>query len=136
VAKTDDQGASALGGVMVNTSPSHATVALGGMDAGKSPITFKGIHAGKYPLRISLEGYMPIEREVEVKAGQFVDLGTITLVRGASMAENAKTITELPRALTERKDEPKLEPKPEPRVEQPANASQQLVVPLNDFGGG
>jgi hypothetical protein len=132
VAKTEDQGANALGGVMVNTSPSRATVALGGMDAGKSPITFKGIHAGKYPLRISLEGYMPVEREVEIKAGQFVDLGTITLVRGASMAENAKTITELPKVVTERKDEPK----PEPKAEQPANASQQLVVPLNDFGGG
>jgi hypothetical protein len=132
VAKTEDQGANALGGVIVNTSPSRATVALGGMDAGKSPITFKGIHAGKYPLRISLEGYTPVEREVEVKAGQFVDLGTITLVRGASMAENAKTITELPKGVTERKDEPK----PEPKTEQPANASQQLVVPLNDFGGG
>ncbi len=42
------------------------------MDAGKSPITFKGIRAGKYPLRISLDGYTPVEREVEVKAGQFV----------------------------------------------------------------
>jgi len=136
VAKTEDQGASALGGVIVNTSPSRATVALGGMDTGKSPITFKGIHAGKYPLRISLEGYTSIEKEVEVKAGQFVDLGTITLVRGASMAENAKAVTELPKVMTERKDEPRTEPRVEPKVEQPANASQQLVVPQNDFGGG
>jgi len=135
VAKTEDQGANALGGVIVNTSPSRATVALGGMDAGKSPITFKGIHAGKYPLRISLEGYTPVEREIEVKAGQFVDLGTITLVRGASMAENAKAVTELPK-MTERTVEPKTEPRVEPKVEQPANASQQLVVPQNDFGGG
>ncbi len=136
VAKTEDQGPNALGGVMVNTSPSHATVTLGGMDAGKSPVTFKGIHSGKYPLRISLEGYTSIEREVEVKAGQFVDLGTINLVRSASMAENARAVTEIPKVMTEPKVEPKLEPKTEPKVEQPANASQQLVVPLNDFGGG
>jgi Protein kinase domain/PEGA domain len=117
----------ALGGVILKTTPRGATVTLGGMEAGKSPVTFKGIRAGKYPLRISLEGYAPVERDVEVKAGQFVDLGTIILVRGTEMTERPKAPTEAPKAPTERKDEP--------RSEQPANAGQ-LVVPLNDFGGG
>jgi hypothetical protein len=127
VAKTEDQGANALGGVIVNTSPSRATVALGGMDAGKSPITFKGIHAGRYPLRISLDGYTPVEREVEVKAGQFVDLGTITLQRATGMAGGTRQITEPPKVTTERKEESRPEP--------PANAGE-LAVPLNDFSGG
>jgi serine/threonine protein kinase len=126
----------ALGGVMVNTSPSRATVTLGGMDAGKSPITFKGIRAGKYPLRISLDGYTPVEREVEIKAGQFIDLGTIALERVTGMAGGSRHVTEPPKVLTapsnvlsERRDEP--------RPEQPTNApNSQLVVPLNDFGGG
>ena len=89
---------------MVNTSPSRATVTLGGMDAGKSPITFKGIRAGKYPLRISLDGYTPVEREVEVKAGQFVDLGTITLERVKGMAGGTRQVIEPPKARTERKE--------------------------------
>jgi serine/threonine protein kinase len=118
----------ALGGVMLKTTPRGATVTLGGMEAGKSPVTFKGIRAGRYPLRISLEGYTPVEREVEVKAGQFVDLGTITLVRSTQMTERNREVTEAPRVTTERKEEP--------RPDQPANAPQQLVVPLNDFGGG
>ena len=127
VTKTEEQSATALGGVMVNTSPSHATVALGGMDAGKSPITFKGIRAGKYPLRISLDGYTPVEREVEVKAGQFVDLGTITLDRVTGMAGGSRQVAEPPKVTTERKEEPRPEP--------PANAPG-LTVPINEFGGG
>ncbi len=127
VATTDDTGANALGGVIVNTSPSRATVTLGGMDAGKSPITFKGIRAGKYPLRISLDGYAPVEREVEVKAGQFVDLGTITLQRGSGMTEHAK-------AVIERREEPRQEPRPNPS--DPSAPGFQPAVPLNDFSGG
>jgi hypothetical protein len=105
------------------------------MDAGKSPITFKGIKAGKYPLRISLDGYTQVEREVEVKAGQFVDLGTIALERVTGMAGGTRHVTEPPKVLTEpsnvlseRKEEP-------PRPQEPANATG-LTVPLNDFGGG
>ena len=123
----------ALGGVMVNTSPSRATVTLGGMDAGKSPVTFKGIRAGKYPLRISLDGYTPVEREVEVKAGQFVDLGTIALERVTGMAGGTRQVTEPPKVLTEPSNVLN-ERKEEPQAQPPANT--QLVVPLNDFGGG
>lgn len=119
--------ASALGGVILKTTPRGATVTLGGMETGKSPVTFKGIRAGKYPLRISLEGYTPIERDVEVKAGQFVDLGTITLQRSKGMTDGSRQVTEPPKVMMERKEEP--------RPEQPANAPQ-LAVPSNDFGGG
>jgi Protein kinase domain/PEGA domain len=131
VTKTEEQSATALGGVMVNTSPSHATVTLGGMDAGKSPITFKGIRAGKYPLRIALDGYTPVEREVEVKAGQFVDLGTIALERVTGMAGGSRQVAEPPKVTTERKEEPR----PEQRSEPSANAPG-LTVPINEFGGG
>jgi hypothetical protein len=134
VTKTEDPRASALGGVIVNTSPSRATVSLGGMDAGKSPITFKGIKAGKYPLRISLDGYTQVEREVEVKAGQFVDLGTIALERVTGMAGGTRHVTEPPKVLTEPSNVLS-ERKEEPRSQEPANATG-LTVPLNDFGGG
>ena len=118
---------------MVNTSPPRATVTLGGMDAGKSPITFKGIHAGKYPLRISLDGYTPVEREVEVKAGQFVDLGTIALEKITGMAGGSRHVTEPPKTLTEPSNVLS-ERKEDPRSQPPSNT--QGVVPLNDFGGG
>jgi hypothetical protein len=124
--KVEENTTNALGGVMLKTTPTGATVTLGGMEAGKSPVTFKGIHAGKYPLRISLEGYAPLEREVEVKAGQFVDLGTITLQRSTGVTDDSRQVREPPKVMTESKEES--------RPEQPANP--QLTIPSNDFGGG
>jgi serine/threonine protein kinase len=73
--------ANAKGGLMVKTAPGGATVSLGGEDVQLSPATFKGVKIGKYPLRVSLEGYEPVSREVEIKENDFADLGTITLVR-------------------------------------------------------
>ncbi len=80
-----------FGGVMLDTSPSGATVALGGVDAGKSPVTFKKIRAGKYPLRISLDGYEPLEKEVEIRRDQFVDMGTLALQRSGARVELTST---------------------------------------------
>jgi hypothetical protein len=80
-----------FGGVMVATAPSGATVTLGGVDAGKSPVTFKDIRAGKYPLRISLDGYKPLEREVEIKGDKFVNLGTIALERTGTRVDITST---------------------------------------------
>jgi hypothetical protein len=136
----DESAINALGGVMLKTTPRGATVTLGGMEAGKSPVTFKGIRAGKYPLRVSLEGYAPVEKEVEVKPGQFVDLGTITLVRNADMSDRAK-------AVIEHREETRPEPSASapnipnalnpPNVPNAPNAPNvQPVAPLNDFGGG
>jgi serine/threonine protein kinase len=71
--------AAAVGGMIVTTSPEGAMVTLGGVSAGKSPVTFKEIHPGKYPMRIALNGYETVEKEVEVKANEFADLGTIAL---------------------------------------------------------
>lgn len=119
----------AFGGVMLKTTPKGATVTLGGMDAGKSPVTFRGIKPGKYPLRISLDGYVPIEKEVEVKPGHFVDLGTIVLARGAGMADHAKEVNPF-------KNETRPEPPVAPNSNPPAGPNTQPVVPLNDFTGG
>ena len=80
-----------LGGVIVTTSPEGATVTLGGTSAGKSPVTFKDLRAGKYPMRIALSGYETIEKEVEVKGNEFTDLGTLTLQATKSGIELTST---------------------------------------------
>lgn len=110
-----EPGSNGFGGVIVNTSPSRATVTLGGLDAGKSPMTFKGVVAGKYQLHITLNGYAPVDREVEVKAGQFLDLGTITLQRSK------------PTAVTDNRPEPSVVPSAAPPGQ---------TVPVNEFSGG
>jgi hypothetical protein len=77
----------ALGGLVVDTSPSGATVTLAGKDVGKTPATFKDIRPGKYPMRLVLDGYDPIEKEVEVKENEFTNLGSITLSRAKAVME-------------------------------------------------
>jgi hypothetical protein len=77
----------AFGSVIVDTVPSGATVTLGGEEARKSPTTFREIRPGKYPARIVLDGYDPVERQVEVKEGRVTDLGTITLPRAKAVVE-------------------------------------------------
>lgn len=68
-----------LGGVIVTTTPEGATVTLGGTSTGKSPVTFKDLRAGKYPLRIALSDYETMEKEVEVRGNELTDLGTLAL---------------------------------------------------------
>jgi hypothetical protein len=79
--------APAVGGLVVDTSPSGATVMLAGKDMGKTPATFKDVRSGKYPMRLVLDGYEPIEKEVEVKENEFTNLGSITLPRAKAVME-------------------------------------------------
>ncbi len=122
---------SGTGGVVLDTSPSGATVVLGGLDAGKSPVTFKGVKAGKYALRISKDGYVTIEKEIEVKADQFLDLGTMSLQRMKSTTARRETPA----------PEQAIVPPVTTIIQPPANTqqspgSQQLAIPSNDFTGG
>ena len=52
---------------------------LGKMAEVKTPASFSSVPQGKYPLRIKLDGYEPVEREIEVKQNEVTDLGTIAL---------------------------------------------------------
>ncbi|HOW80440.1 MAG TPA: SUMF1/EgtB/PvdO family nonheme iron enzyme [Verrucomicrobiota bacterium] len=73
--------ANAKGGLLLKTAPSGATVTLGSEEVQTSPAEFKGVKIGKYPLRVSLEGYEEENREVEIRENEFTDLGTFTLTR-------------------------------------------------------
>jgi serine/threonine protein kinase len=82
-ARSQERYAPGVGGVRITTSPSGATVTLGGLGTKKTPATFNA-NTGKYSLFVELDGYEAIAREVEAKEGQLIDLGTITLQRGKS----------------------------------------------------
>jgi serine/threonine protein kinase len=131
VTANSEASANSLGGVMLKTNPKGATVTLGGMDAGKSPVTFKSIKAGKYPLRISLDGYVSVEKEIEVKPGQFVDLGTIVLARSAGLADSAREVNP-PRSETP----PSRSTVPSPAANNPNGPNAAPAIPVNDFNGG
>lgn len=67
------------GKLIVKTTPEGAKVTLGKIAEVKSPASFSSIPQGKYPFRIKLDGYQPVEKEIEVKQGELTDLGVIAL---------------------------------------------------------
>jgi serine/threonine protein kinase len=75
-----------MGRVSVDTVPSGATITLGEM-LQKGPAMFQQVRPGKYPMRITLDGYDTIEQQVEVKENQATDLGAITLQRSKPVTE-------------------------------------------------
>jgi serine/threonine protein kinase len=68
-----------LGSVIVDTSPSSATITLDNKQL-LSPAKFPQVPPGKYAMRIELNGYERVEQQVEVKEGAN-NLGTIQLQR-------------------------------------------------------
>lgn len=75
------QAASALGGLVVRTTPGAADVQVGTLAAGKSPLTLKDLKPGRYPVRIRLGGYEDWSGQVEIKQGSIDDLNVPPLVR-------------------------------------------------------
>jgi len=70
--------APAIGHAMINTSPSGATIVLGNKQL-LSPATFPELKPGKYSMRIELDGYEPVQQEIDIRENQTTDLGTIAL---------------------------------------------------------
>ena len=85
----------ARGALLVNTEPSGATVTLGAQSR-KSPTSFPDVPAGIAHLKISLDGYEPIEREIEITANQISDPGIIRLTRlvGSARIESVPGLIE------------------------------------------
>ena len=67
-----------FGSASVKTSPSGATITLDGKRQ-LSPAEFAQLKPGKYPLRIELNGYDPVEQQIDIRENQSTDLGTIAL---------------------------------------------------------
>ncbi|MBI4024970.1 MAG: SUMF1/EgtB/PvdO family nonheme iron enzyme [Verrucomicrobia bacterium] len=83
--------ASARGGVMVRTIPEGAMATVGGSAAEKTPATFKDMKLGKYPLKIIMDGYEPVEKEIEIKENEFTDLGSLELTRSKGTLQLSST---------------------------------------------
>src|SRR5205085_534647 len=77
-APTPPPPAPALGRAMIKTSPTGATIILDNKQL-LSPATFPDLKPGKYSMRIELDGYEPIQQEIDIRQNQTSDLGMIAL---------------------------------------------------------
>lgn len=90
------QDAAARGGAIIKTVPPGATVKIGSLAPQVSPATFSGIEAGKYPLKITLDGYEDYLTDLEIKKGEVPELPPIALQRtcgGLNISSNYSDVT-------------------------------------------
>ncbi len=78
---TTEELLNARGSLSVNTDPAGATVAVGERAPKTSPVSMKDLRLGRYAVTISLAGYDTETRDVDIKANETSDLGTIHLHR-------------------------------------------------------
>jgi len=78
---TTEELLNARGSFTVNTDPVGATVAIGELAPKTSPVNMKDLRLGRYSVTITLAGYDTETRDVDIKANETTDLGTIKLHR-------------------------------------------------------
>jgi hypothetical protein len=98
----------------VRSTPSGARVSVDGKDAGATPATIRELAAGSYTVRVTRDGYRPVERRVSITSGRPAQALSVTLDRARGAPE--------PRAATDR------------RANQPAAAAARTNPPAGGTG--
>jgi subtilisin-like proprotein convertase family protein len=57
-----------LGRLVIDSTPAAAAVTIGTTKAGQTPLVVEKILKGKYLLKVELEGYLPVNREIAIQA--------------------------------------------------------------------
>ncbi|HEU5081623.1 MAG TPA: TonB family protein [Opitutaceae bacterium] len=86
-AATAEELLNARGGLTLNTDPAGATVSIGELAPRQTPVSMKDLRLGRYSLTISLAGYDNEQRDIDIKANEVTDLGTIKLHRQVGSVE-------------------------------------------------
>jgi len=97
------EGIARTGSLVITTDERDATVEVDGSAMGFTPAVLPNIHVGERHVRITLEGYEPIERTVDVVEGQQTDLRDLRLVpeRVVTTASRvAESLDDSPASLT------------------------------------
>jgi hypothetical protein len=68
------------GRIAVQTVPAGATVLLDGQPSGKSPVAIEGLSAGRYFVRVELDGFRPADVVVDLSSGQKYQSPPIELI--------------------------------------------------------
>jgi serine/threonine protein kinase len=72
-----------LGGIMIRTEPSGASISIDGVAAGLTPTSVNGLKPGEHGVAIQLVGFDRVSIPATVRASRFTDLGTIALQRSS-----------------------------------------------------
>jgi hypothetical protein len=85
------------GTLVITTNPEGAQIVLDGINLSQSPVTQTGLNAGNHTINATLEGYVPVEVQVNVIADQSVN-STIELNKSVLLIP--ESFTPLPEPVT------------------------------------
>lgn len=91
------------GAVVVQADERDAIVEIDGKASGFTPAVIQNVPVGKRKLLVSLRGYAPVEKEVEVKANQqtqLLDLKLVPLRQVAAASRFTENIEDAPSSVT------------------------------------
>ena len=94
-ARSDATSAGA-GRILVRSTPAGARVVVDGRDYGPSPVAVRDLATGSHRVRVTQDGYLPVERRVSVTASQPAQSLTIPLQRAGAASDAAES----PRPVT------------------------------------
>ena len=84
------------GRILVRSTPAGARVVVDGRDYGPAPVAVRDLTAGSHRVRVTQDGYLPVERRVSVTASQPAQSLTIPLQRvgvASDAAESPRPVT-------------------------------------------
>ncbi len=91
------------GSLLISAEENNALIEIDGKPAGFTPTVVTGVAVGKRHLRISLPGFAPVERDVEIVANQQLDVRNVAMQPERSVAaasREAENIDDAPASVT------------------------------------
>jgi outer membrane receptor protein involved in Fe transport len=92
-----------VGSLLVSADETNALVEVDGKPFGFTPAVIPNIPIGKRRVRVSLRGYQPVEREVEIRVNAQTDLRDLVLVPERSISaasREVESIDDAPASIT------------------------------------
>ena len=127
------------GGLSIATAPSGAKVIVDGSIVRTSPASISNLSVGKHHLQIALPDYQTEEKDVDIRDGETVSQGTITLLpitppqtvaasRPAQPASNKVAANDSDETVAVSKKRTRVKPPSAPVTEKPASSATRQVV--------
>lgn len=101
--KTSASSVAVVGSLLVSADEPNALVEVDGRPLGFTPAVIPNVPIGKRRVRVSLRGYLAVEREVEIRTNTQTDLRDLTLTPERSVtaaSREAESIDDAPASVT------------------------------------
>lgn len=101
--RTQASSVAVVGSLLVSADEANALIEVDGRALGFTPAVIPNVPIGKRKVRVSMRGYLPVEREVEIRTNSQTDLRDLVLTPERSVSAASRTnesIDDAPASVT------------------------------------